>query len=167
LNKLISDTNDDKLFWELETKESLERIDMGGKIKHSLFTLPIETDKKKFGSAQPTFLSKNFQWFTAIAGNCYKLQLKNGSNLFLMKICNTPIMTSSPRNSTIEIWITMKNKKAEFISDTMGENVTSRLTEILYTAVNENAKHPKIDKGIRYIIDAFMEDDWDDDVNDN
>lgn len=37
------------------------------------------------------------------------------------------------------------------------------LVEQLYAAVGENAKQPKVKKNVKHVIDAFMNDDMEDD----
>ena len=41
------------------------------------------------------------------------------------------------------------------------------LVESLYSAICENSKHPKIKKDFQYIINAFMQDDIEDDNDDD
>lgn len=170
LGKLNSDTITDSLDWIRESKEELNRLQENqyGDTGHPLFKLRTydasnDYDESVGEVTQVVFASHNFDCNTGIHKDCYSLRMKNGTLLHLMNICKTYSSFSDPDTFAIEIWMTSPGQEPLFLCDNKGEATISRLIDGLYTTVSENMRHPKIDKNIRYVIDAFMQNDLEDD----
>lgn len=170
LGKLNSDTVADSLNWIREPKVELNRIqaDEYGDTGHPLFKLrtydaPNDYDGSIEEVTQVVFASHNFDYQTGIHKDCYSLRMKNGTLLHLMNIFKVYSSISDPDTFAIEIWMTPPKAEAQFLCDNKGEVTISSLIDGLYTTVSENMRHPKIDKNLQYVIDAFMQNDLEDD----
>ncbi|WLD83259.1 helix-turn-helix domain-containing protein [Selenomonas dianae] len=170
LGKLNSDTVSDSLNWVRESKEELNRLqeDQYGNTGHPLFKLRTYDASNDYDGSigdvtQVVFASHNFDCRTAVYRDCYSLRMKNGTLLHLMNICKTYSSLSDSDTFAIEVWMTPLREEPQFLCDNKGEATISRLIDGLYTTVSENMRHPKIDKNIRYVIDAFMKNDLEDD----
>lgn len=154
LEKLIKDTANDKLEWSVEKKEVLDNIitDFNGNIDHILF------EQDDFGKIY--FPSHLFGYNTLIKDNCYNLRLKNGNRIFLMNIDE---ITNQSKTPIIEIWAESFNH-IRYICNNIDKSVLSEYVEPLYNNITESLTHPKIDESLRRSIDAFMEDDLEDDI---
>lgn len=171
LGKLNSDTITDSLDWIRESKEELNRLQENqyGDTGHPLFKLrtydaPNDYDSSIDEVTQIVFASHNFDYQTGIYKDCYSLRMKNGTLLHLMNIFKVHSSISDPDTFAIEIWMTPPRAEAQFLCDNKGEVTISRLIDGLYTTVSENMRHPKIDKNLQYVIDAFMQNDLEDDI---
>ena len=170
LGKLNSDTIKDSLDWIRESKEELNRLQENqyGDTGHPLFKLRTydasnDYDESVEEVTQVVFASHNFDCNTGVHKDCYSLRMKNGTLLHLMNICKTYSSFSDPDTFAIEIWMTSPGQEPQFLCDNKGEATISRLIDGLYTTVSENMRHPKIDKNLQYVIDAFMQNDLEDD----
>lgn len=171
LQKLEKDTNEDKLDWKTESEGYLnERIktSINGFCEHPLFSVETfmeETDGEYSQEVTRTvFTSHAFDVHTAIAENCYNLRLKNGVTLYLMSISKSVYRMSDTGAFAKEVWVCPDGSEKHYLCGTKDSMVFATLIENLYSAVGENAKHPKIDKEIKSAIDAFMKDDMQDEV---
>ncbi|EKX98184.1 helix-turn-helix domain-containing protein [Selenomonas sp. oral taxon 138] len=170
LGKLNSDTVADSLNWVRESRVELNRLqeDEYGNTGHPLFKLRTydasnDYDESVGEVTQVVFASHNFDCRTGIYRDCYSLRMKNGTLLHLMNICKIFSSLSDPDTYAIEIWMTPPRQEPQFLCDNKGETTISHLLDGLYSTVNENMSHPKIDKSLRYAIDAFMQNDMEDD----
>ena len=170
LRKLIDDTTDDKLDWNVESADYLNykiEVDKNGYCNHPLFNMESFTESRVNEDhdevTRIVFKSQAFNVHTWIDGNCYNLRLKNDTILYIMKICKSQHHFSEKNVHIIEIWIRPKNDSNQFICGTNNGEEISRMIGNLYTVISENTKHPKIKQGIKYYIDAFMNDDFEDD----
>lgn len=168
--KLNSDTVSDSLNWVRESKEELNRLqeDQYGNTGHPLFKLRTYDASNDYDGSigdvtQVVFASHNFDCRTAVYRDCYSLRMKNGTLLHLMNICKTYSSLSDSDTFAIEVWMTPLREEPQFLCDNKGETTISYLIDGLYTTVSENMKHPKIDKNLQYVIDAFMQNDLEDD----
>lgn len=169
LEKLTSDTQADKLNWEKESANSLNRLTFyNGYTGHPLFSK--ETFYRQSECEYPdevtevVFVSDSFGPNTRIAGDCFKLKMKNDSVLYVMNICKDVYRTTDPNSHAKEIWINVpQNGGAQFVAkNTIDDNI-GNLIDILYQTISEDMKHPKVAPGVRHIIDAFMENDLEND----
>lgn len=166
LGKLNNDTIEDKLAWGREPKGELNRLeaDMRGDTEHPLFRLRKFDESNDYDDSvgevtRVVFTSHNYDCRTSIYKDCYYLRMKNETFLHLMNICQTYAPLNDPDNLAIEIWMTSQGIAPQFLCDNKGEPAISRMIDGLYTSVNENMRHPKINKNLQYVIDAFMEND--------
>lgn len=168
LTKLNSDTQGDKLDWEKESADSLNRMeDYNGYVHHPLFSL--ETFMRKGETEYPdevtevVFVSDTYGANTAIAGDCYNLRLKNGSVLYVMNISKDVYYTNDPSAFAKEVWIHVPYSGTQFLANNQTDDGIGNLVDILYDSISENMQHPKVKPGVRYVIDAFMQNDISDD----
>ena len=164
IDKLKSDTEADKLDWLSESAGSLNRLtpDCNGEIYHPLFSYEEFNEEGESGYPEPisavVFTSNSFDVHTAINDDCFSLNLKNGSTLYLMNICKAVRKINDSDAYAIEAWI-YKPYKTSFLCSTKSDPAIEQLLKDLYDTIKTYSKHPKINKDIRNIIDAFMKDD--------
>lgn len=169
VEKLKVDTAADKLNWDLETKNELERseIDCNGNCTHPL--LSLETYYIPSGCEYPepydgnVYVSKSFELETDIYGECYNLRLKNGSKLYLMNITKRNFNPRVKQESVIEAVMYVPGGKTQVLATTKDEYPIGDLLKNLYNVVKEHMKHPQVNKDAMYAINAFMNDDLSDD----
>lgn len=168
LNKLNNDTISDALEWVRASDKELNRMDEEN-IIHPLFSLqcfdePNEYEEKESLVTRVVFVSHNFDCRTAIKGDCYSLRMKNRTFLHIMNIFKTYSSIADPNNNAIEMWMTSLEQSPQFICDNKGESAIAHLIDGLYNTISENMRHPQINKDLQYVIDAFMNNDWEDDL---
>lgn len=174
LEKLIRDTGDDKLYWNAENASSLNRLlgmrgmDFGS---HPLFN--VEKHMGSFGGPYPeeyetvVFNSKAFDSEnTVIEGDCYNLKMKNGATLYVMDIGNYDEDLNASTDFDTELWMTMTNGDKQYLCHAGDKSHLGDLVVRLKSAIKVNSHHPKVKKEIRSAIDAFLNDDMEDDDND-
>lgn len=61
-----------------------------------------------------------------------------------------------------EVWIYNPAAGKQFLMGTLDKSKLAPLAEELYQIVSDRTKHPKIKTGLKYVIDAFMNDDMED-----
>lgn len=175
LEKLVRDTQEDKLDWQCETANYLnERLEIENNGEHPLFKSAWVDLLSGDGTVvhnvnKLIFFSRSFDRATVIAGDCYNLCMKNGAKLYLMNVVDNggiPGLVRPPQAAVRELWMCPSNSEKYFLCGTGGTDELGSLLCILYAAIGESMKHPKVRKEIKTVIDAFMNDDWEDDVND-
>lgn len=167
LEKLDSDTKAEKLMWNRETTENLSKVDYDRQyeeVNHHLFS--IENVKRVNGDKivernEIVFVSETFGCQTQINGDCYNMRLKNNAILYLMDIRRIPATFSESDESAKEVLI-YKNGFSHFLGNTKNENFRDKI-EALFATLAEYFRHPLIQSDIRSSIDAFMQDDLQDD----
>lgn len=169
VEKLKIDTEADKLNWNMETKNEMERhdVDINGNSLHPL--LSLETYYVPSGCEYPEpytdniYLSKTFDLETEIYGDCFDLRLKNGSKLFLMNVARRTFKVNQVQESVIEAVMYVPGGKTQVLATTKDEYPIGELLKNLYSVVKEHMKHPQVNKDAMYAINAFMNDDLSDD----
>ena len=169
LKKLNKDTINDKLDWNRESAEQLNRveIDINRNSAHPL--LSYETFYEEGEGDYPNevsrvvLVSRSFGCKTAINGDCFNLRLKNGSVLYLMNISKSVYRTNDTNAFAKEIWMYTPDTGSNFLCSNNVNSPLADLVDELYATVSENMKHPRIDRELQYVIDAFMNDDIHDD----
>ncbi len=165
MQKLNKDTIDDKLEWHRDSADSLNRMepDMNGYVEHPLFGMESfyeqgETDYPDLVE-RVVFTSHAFDCHTAIHGDCFSLSMKGKSTLYLMDISKSVYRTNDPDAYAKEIWIFTPGVGAQFLTSNRDISQLSELVELLFDTVKKGAKHPKIKKDIKSVLDAFLIDD--------
>lgn len=178
IEKLILDTSGDKLGWIKQSKEDLNNImpDMNGYVDHPLFSYETFFEKSEVEYPEEisrvVFLSDSFGANTYIEDDAFTLRLKNGSMLYLMSISKSVIKSGDTGVYAKELWIDTGRYNSHIINFLCGglrNPIFEHLIENLYSTVKENLMHPKLDNEVKYVIDAFLQDDLEDDkreVND-
>ncbi len=169
LEKLIKDTLDDKLDWNRESADRLNRAeaDINGNSDHPL--LSYETFYEESECEYPNqvsrvvFVSNSFDCGTYINGDCYNINLKNGSILYLMDISKSVHRVNDPDAFAKEIWMYTPDTGPSFLCSNRDASPLVSLVDNLYTTVSERMKHPRIKPKLQYVIDSFMKDDVSDD----
>lgn len=169
LEKLLKDTATDKLDWKTETADYLNNrleTDINGYCYHPLFS--YETFYEESETEYPdqvsriVFPSNSFGVHTWINGDCFNLKMKNNTVLYFMNICKN-VRHVRDEAYAKELWICQKDVINQYLCSSNDTSKISSLVEVLYSAVAENAKHPKVHKNIKNVIDAFMVGDINDD----
>lgn len=156
LKKLIKETEDEKLIWNVEKADYLNELCNSETIKHPLFTLEsVENkyDARVYKAKRPMFKSSTFGKDTLLCGDCYNLEIPNGCHLYLMKV-----RTDHPRSKEeIEIWMyDSKSYKKNLLTSTTDQKLVSTILKLSET-IRICILHPAIDKEFKTAIDEFME----------
>lgn len=171
LQKLQDDTANWKVSWETETAEYLNErleVDADGKCKHPLFESVSFSERTEEGRVssqvtRTTFISHAFGRHTLIEDNCYNLQLKNKMRLYLMFISRSDFAPGM-LSVTKEMWMAPQNGSPQFLcSLETSEDIHIKI-DVLYSTICSKTKYPMIRKDIRDVIDAYLENDWEDDI---
>ena len=163
--KLHNDTLEDKLEWNRESADYLNRLegDINGNSGHWLFDMQtfMEQGETEYPDevTRIVFTSKNFDVHTAIHGDCFNLKMQNGSVLYLMNISKSVHRTDDPNAYCKEVWMCVPGEGCRFLCDNTSDNPIGLMVDALYDAISENAKHPKIGSGFKSVIDSFMKDE--------
>ena len=165
IQKLNQDTIDDKLEWNRESADSLNRMDgdMNGYPEHPLFSL--ETFYEESECEYPNevtkivFVSNAYDCNTYIVGDCFNLKMKNNSYLYLMDVSKNCYHTGDPDVFAKEIWMYTPGIGTQFLVSNHDVSQIAELVEKLFDTVKKCMKHPKVKREIKSIIDAFMNDD--------
>lgn len=163
LEKLNKDTLDDKLDWEVESADSLNRIetDMNGYVEHPLFS--FETFYEESETEYPdevsrvVFTSKSFDCRTAIAGDCFNLRMKNNAILYVMNISKSVYRLKDKDAFAKEIWMYVPDVGKKFLCSNNPESSLAFFVDNLYSTLSERMRHPKIKDEMKHIIDLYME----------
>ena len=169
IEKLKSDTIQDKINWSIETPFELSRcgVDCNGECDHPLFS--VETFYRESECEYPdevtetVYVSKTFGPNTSINGDCYNLRLKNGSIFYLMDLVKDVHRVGDKSAYVKEAIMYVPYKKTQVLATTKDEYPIGQLLEELFLAVKERMKHPQVSNDVMTAIDAFMKDDLEDD----
>ncbi len=169
LEKLNKDTLDDKLDWNRESADRLNRAetDINGNPDHPL--LSYETFYEEGECEYPeevsrvVFVSNSFDCKTYIDGDCFNLRLKNGSILYFMNISKSVHKVNDTDAFAKEVWMYIPETGKNYLCSNRDNSPLAALVDHLYTTVSERMKHPRIKQELQYVIDAFMKDDVSDD----
>lgn len=170
VDKLKADTIADKIGWNKEVADELNRpsYDMNGVPEHPLISDETFLEESECDYPQQVermvFVSNAYGPTTYINGDCFNLRLKNGTYLYLMNISKSVHRINDLSAFAKEIWIYKPGVSKQFLLGTRDDSRIAKLVESLYEVVSERNKHPKIQKEIKAVIDAFMDDDTEDDI---
>lgn len=165
MQKLNKDTIEDKLEWHRHSADSLNRMetDMNGYVEHPLFDM--ESFYEQGETEYPTlvervvFTSHTFDCHTTIHDDCFSLSMKGKSTLYLMDISESVYRINDPNAFAKEIWIFTPGVGTQFLTSNRDISQLAELVELLFDTVKKGAKHPKIKKDIKSVLDAFLIDD--------
>ena len=170
IEKLYSDTLADKLDWESESADYLNNLepDFNGNVGHPLYDVKTFYEESECEYPEevtkPIFESRSFGYNTYVNGTCYYIKLKNNSTLYLMNISKNIYHGNDEDISAKEMWLyAPREGRAQYLCNDKGDSIITDLLNNLYEVVEQRQKHPKIKKSFKTIIDAFMEDDFEDD----
>lgn len=161
INKLASDTKENKLEWIVEDKEELNNP-YENEIHPSLFTEEFVTryDKNQlmYNATDLFFPSRSYGIYTEIYDNCYNTKIDDNSTLYIMNI--NKAFSSVASDNAIEIWISINKKeniKNEFICSTFDANseLVKKIKE-LYKEVEVYIKNPRMDDEVKAILESYI-----------
>lgn len=160
--KLKKDTVADKLEWDKESADYLNNMECDGNgfVDHPMFSL--ETFYQQGGSeypdevTRPIMTSYSYDTSTVIAGDCFNLNMKNGTKLYIMNISKDLIKSNDTDAYAKEMWMYGPNVGKQFLSSNHKKSELAVLVDDLYQTVAEFSKHPKIKTEIRSVIDAYI-----------
>lgn len=174
INKLCADTTADKIMWNVERSDDLNRLDISSINRgegHPLFSYERFFSEDESGYSREmqevVMVSKSFGCNTCINGNCYNLRMKNGVTLYLMNLSKDCYNIRDADSFAKEMWIWKPDEEKVFLCGTQDGDLFANLIENLYKTVSEIVRHPHIDEKTKEILDAFMNDDLSDDSEDS
>ena len=166
LQKLKNDTEAEKLTWEKETADVLNATgtDDEGYPLHPLFSWEtFERKSSATGSEEQVnsivFNSRSFGCYTSIHDDCYKIEMKNKTMLYLMDIQYSDNNGNGSNTFAKEIWLYKYAIGCQFLCSNRDVHF-SRIVDYLFSSVKEYLKHPQLKSDFRDAIDAFMNDDF-------
>lgn len=158
LQKLMKDTENEKLEWGLETAENLNALKVinGNWSPHPFFFPAMDIIRTLEGKAPKDcfFNSDTFKTQTKIHGNCYFLRLNNGGLLFLADVSKKYSKGKDASECAKEVWI-RTNNSMRFLCSDRNENFTSIINS-LFSVITEYFRHPLLEEDYRSSIDSFM-----------
>lgn len=168
IEKLQKDTVAGKLEWNKETATELNNIEPEpeGYVPHPLFDFymhPEEKNPKILGS-RICMYSDTFEAETSIHNDCYNLTLKNGARLYLMDICKNVHVSGNVNFYAKEIWMYKPHEGSSCLITNKNQEYGDYV-QILFEVVSAYMSRPRIKKGFKSVIDAFMADDFEDDLD--
>ena len=168
LDKLKTDTIADRLEWTKLSQNELDAIhpDCNGCVDHPLFDLNEFYEEGEYECPERvtrvTFTSEAFGCATAINDDCYSLKLKNRSVLYLMDLCKSVYRVNDTDAFAKEVWMYTPGARLNFLVSNRNIQYMD-LVNVLFETVKENVRHPQIKKNVKFIMDAFMNNDFEDD----
>ena len=169
MNKMIDDTKQDNVYWSKETAEELNSLepDYDGYVSHPLFGVETYKDWAESGEGEEVtrtcMKSMGYGYNTKVWGNCYRLRLKNGVTVFVMHVGMNSYTERSHDVESLELWMYSPQTGRQGVCVSIGQGAFSMKLKELHREIEKAEYRPKIKKDLRYAIDAFMEDDLDDD----
>ena len=166
IEKLKKDTIEDKLEWKRDSAGYLNELDgeiETGLTDHFLFDyktvyIPGETDYPE-PIDRAVFNSMSFGSDTCINDDCFSLNMKSGSTLYLMDIKKVSYRVKEPDIYAKEIWIFTPGEGRHFLLDNKHNYQIASLVDLLFQTVKEDYHHPKVNKNIKKVLDAFINED--------
>lgn len=168
-DKLKADTIADKLDWNSEKAFDLNHLetDENGKTSHPLFSFETFFEEGECDYpdqvSRVVFPSNTFGYNTFIKDDCFDLRLKNGTVLYLMSVEKSVHHINDSNAIAIETWLFVPGSGSSVLVTSQDGTPIAPIVADLYETVKLQMKHPKINKHALYAIDAFMNDDIDDD----
>ena len=165
LEKLIKDTKADKLNWNCETEDELNRMELNNNysVEHPLFEYYAYTEKpddeKPYDVRGIIFKSHTFGDHTVINDDCFWVQLPNQTRLYLMNVRRRIRSRKINVESAKEIWMFTPRKGPSFLCSDVYNSAIRMYIQDLYLLITESMKHPKLDKDLQSVIDAYMADE--------
>ena len=169
LNKLIQDTQREKLTWERESAVYIRNItnnSYGG--RHPLFEeRSFEDVVNETGRidcvTRTVFPSFAFDVYTTIWGDCFHLSLGEDATLYLMNISGRDPLKNEPTAYAKEIWISMPEGEKEFICSNQDIPAIANLVDSLYAEVRDNSMHagvsPSAKNALRSLLKSYGPDE--------
>ena len=168
-DKLKADTLADRLEWNIESSDYLNRIeaDMNGYVDHPLFDMETFYEESECEYPEEVtrivFTSHSFGPKTFVCGDCFNLRMKNGTILYLMDIEKSVHNVNDSSAYAKEIWTYTPHVGCQFLVGNKDETPIVALVDTLFSIIKERMKHPKLNEAVMYAIDSFMKDDLGDD----
>ncbi len=172
INKMIKDTQEDRIFWKREEAYDLNRLepDYDGDVSHPLFFYETYKELNEDGedeeeTSRVCFKSAAYGYRTEVWGNCFNVRLKNDVYIYVMFVGPMGCDDSERKyNEDVELWTyNGNNREQQCICNSMGQTLYTKKLEKLYREIQASDSRPKIPKSLQYVIDAYMNDDLDDD----
>ena len=163
--KLCNDTQSDCLDWNLQSADFLNNLEFED---YEGLVNPLFSSKTFFEKGvgeypeeveRVVFQSKSFGNHTCIYDDCFYLNMKNNVRLYIMNICKGEHRSNDASAFAKELWI-----EDQFVGANNDNTFLAPYIDRLYDIVVENSKHPKIKPRYRNAIDAFMVDDWEEEI---
>ena len=171
LKKLKNDTEEEKLIWEKEPPDVLNacEIDDEGYPCHPLFGWETFVQKGSTAGSEEqvnriVFNSHSFGCYTLIHDDCYKIEMRNKTLLYLMDIQYSENNGNGSNNFAKEIWLYKYSIGCQFLCSNKDVHF-AQIVDYVFNAVKEYLKHPQLKSDFRNAIDAFMNDDFTNDSN--
>lgn len=161
IEKMIRDTQDDKLDWIRETPDDLNlRVtsDKEGNCSHPLFTAFTYTNKDGSEEIRPIFVSHSYETDTQIFDECFHFYMRNGTALYIVNVVHDrPIYVDE--DCVREIWMCPNGEEKHFVCFSKDKNeAIAELVDTLYDEVSKSSMHPKSSKFVEDTIDSYLDD---------
>lgn len=155
IDRLLAQTNADKLDWQKETVSQLHSVgyDEQGEPAHPLFT-----EEFAEGNTSNIVYSSRFHEGFDVSGDCFRLALPGTHNTYVYIMCvDDPDVKGLPMaGDSYELYIVKHWKVHALCSTLSSTSMFNNCLTQLYMSVKESCNHPKLDTDIMAEIEAFM-----------
>lgn len=146
MEKLILDTSSGKLEWDDEAIDGLKMFGVPSE-EEAVHPLLFERD------GELVFMSASFGKNTLFNDKCYELSLKN-AEIYLMSVKN-----ADGSRKALELWMVDCYGEKTLISTDIRDWKLKLILYRLYETVGRYMQGPTVKEKVRFVIDAFMNDD--------
>lgn len=163
--KLKKDTLDDKLVWGKENDVDLNYICFDSDESPFKYIKSLDEEDSLDGGTFTTYemVSNAFGTNTSFNGPSYYLKMKN-SWLYVLSLEEADRGEKHEYEKAKEVWMYSVATGPQFLFGTKDGTPVAPQAENLYRIINDRVKHPIVNNDIRYIIDSYMKDDLEDDI---
>lgn len=164
VDKLAKDTINEKLEWDILEPKDFKGVESDGTARHEMMSVdtftPVDPESgyPEEDVSFAYFDSNTFGTETKLLGNLYKTRLKNGVYIYVMNLSKDDDFFAF----ATEIWLLQQGEK-KYLCSNKEENYTSELVGVLERSLRDYFKRPRLSKDMKESIDAFMNDDIEDD----
>lgn len=167
IDKMNSETTDNKIKWEKEDRSLFELImESAGNnedLIHPLFGFTthhnaVESDGEFFDLTNYRFRSHYFKDSNDIYDDCFNADIGNNAVLYIMSVGKFFEGEKNFTDTALEIWILEKGKKPYFLCGNKNDKLSSMI-DTLYLSIKDYSSRPKLAESTKKIIDEFMSGD--------
>ena len=156
LEKLLRDTEEEKLNWGFENASFLNNLVVDD-FKRSPHPFFAPAEGVAIVGASPRmrcmFYSRTYGEETIVAGDCYYIHISNNATMFLANVAKKAGKQPEPETSVKEVW--MKTQAPCFIASNKNSHFAD-IIDNLFNAIAHHFKHPRLGADYRSAIDNYM-----------
>lgn len=164
IDKLISDTREDKLEWKVERKSYLNSILVceNGTSNHPLFDGEVTGNCLSSGYPEPIyseaayFNSNVYGTDTIIDDDCFHANIGSNTQLYVMHYRKSDEEAVPLNIGAIELWFVQNARLRSFVGGTLTFPNLAEDIAGLYREIKEYMKTPHLPKAVKSVIDSYL-----------